>query len=475
MSASREKKARQERGAEYVSPKQQKALEEEKSARRSTAIFAVCAAAVVLFVAGLLVWNSGILQRNAAAVRVNGKTYSAADVSYYYTNTRASYANSGSIDTSTSLRGQSRSDGSTWFDYIAGQAAQSLASAEAIAQSAKDAGFDGGAEVDETVRSTLSSLGAAASSNGYGISGYLKAVFGSLMTRSIFERNLRTAALADIYTAAKADVANYSDAELTAVYDADPDAYAMVDYEYAIFSSANYAEETAEGDAEADDGSAAALAAAEEALARFQAGESLEDVAEDADAAYARATAYYGSAEIAEWLFDDARRDGDATVLDYTYYGVSLGSMTVVFHGKTRADFHPVDVRHILVSDEAAANDILAQFNAGDRSEASFAALAQVNSTDNADDGGLYANIYLGQMVKPFEDWCFDASRQPGDAGVVQTDYGYHVMYFVQTRPYSYWQLLAADKLADDWRAGLTENLFPEMLDGMKYIDPIDS
>ena len=37
----------------------------------------------------------------------------------------------------------------------------------------------------------------------------------------------------------------------------------------------------------------------------------------------------------------------------------------------------------------------------------------------------------MGQMVPPFEEWCFDASRQHGDYGIVKTTYGYHIMYFV--------------------------------------------
>ena len=34
-------------------------------------------------------------------------------------------------------------------------------------------------------------------------------------------------------------------------------------------------------------------------------------------------------------------------------------------------------------------------------------------------------------MVETFNDWCFDASRKPGDTGIVETSYGMHVMYFV--------------------------------------------
>ena len=45
--------------------------------------------------------------------------------------------------------------------------------------------------------------------------------------------------------------------------------------------------------------------------------------------------------------------------------------------------------------------------------------------------GGIYENIQRDQMVKEFEDWCFDEARQPGDSGIVKTKYGYHIMYFV--------------------------------------------
>ena len=34
-------------------------------------------------------------------------------------------------------------------------------------------------------------------------------------------------------------------------------------------------------------------------------------------------------------------------------------------------------------------------------------------------------------MVTNFENWCFDESRQPGDSGLVRTEFGYHIMYFV--------------------------------------------
>lgn len=41
--------------------------------------------------------------------------------------------------------------------------------------------------------------------------------------------------------------------------------------------------------------------------------------------------------------------------------------------------------------------------------------------------------VQMGQMVQEFEDWCFDPERQEGDKDIVQTRFGFHVMYFVGT------------------------------------------
>lgn len=113
-----------------------------------------------------------------------------------------------------------------------------------------------------------------------------------------------------------------------------------------------------------------------------------------------------------------------------------------------------VDVRHILVKitgetkDEngqivyteedweacrAKAQAILDAWMAGDKTEDSFAKLATEKTEDGGSKqtGGLYESVYKGQMVEPFETWCFDEIRQKGDTGLVKTTYGYHVMYYV--------------------------------------------
>ncbi len=134
--------------------------------------------------------------------------------------------------------------------------------------------------------------------------------------------------------------------------------------------------------------------------------------------------------------------------------------------GLTR-DSKTVDIRHVLIMpegadssnirsetfDEAAwetsrvkAEELLAQWEQGDKSEDSFAALAMEHSQDgSAADGGLYTEVTQGQMVEAFDSWCFDASRQTGDYGLVETEFGYHLMYFVDS--HALWTQYAEEDL----------------------------
>lgn len=113
-----------------------------------------------------------------------------------------------------------------------------------------------------------------------------------------------------------------------------------------------------------------------------------------------------------------------------------------------------VDIRHILVAvqggteDEdgdvtysqeewdtckAAAQELLDQWLAGEATEESFAQLAYEHSEDTGSNtnGGLYASLDADSgFVQEFIDWYMDESRKPGDYGLLQTSYGYHVMYF---------------------------------------------
>lgn len=116
-----------------------------------------------------------------------------------------------------------------------------------------------------------------------------------------------------------------------------------------------------------------------------------------------------------------------------------------------------MDVRHILIAVEGGTEDedgetvysdaewevcrgeaekVLDEWLAGDATEETFAALANEHSEDTGsnENGGLYQNLDAESgFVPEFIDWYMDESRKPGDYGLIRTDYGYHVMYFVES------------------------------------------
>ncbi len=146
-------------------------------------------------------------------------------------------------------------------------------------------------------------------------------------------------------------------------------------------------------------------------------------------------------------------------------------------YGIEKSEVPNVNVRHILlepeiaedgtISDEAwaaaeeAAEALLQEWETGDATEDSFAELANANSTDPGSNttGGLYEDVFPGEMVETFNDWCFDESRQAGDTGIVKTDYGYHIMYFVSHTENFYWKTAAESDLKYYAGAEYIENM----------------
>ena len=92
---------------------------------------------------------------------------------------------------------------------------------------------------------------------------------------------------------------------------------------------------------------------------------------------------------------------------------------------------------------EAEAKGILDEYNAGEKTEAAFAELAEHYSADTYSTtaagygyyGGEIFNTALGAMVPEFEAWAIDDSRQYGDVGIVKSQFGYHIMFFVYDGP----------------------------------------
>ena len=123
-------------------------------------------------------------------------------------------------------------------------------------------------------------------------------------------------------------------------------------------------------------------------------------------------------------------------------YGVTedLGKLVSVRHVLIQPEGCEFDDKgYVVATDEqweacrAEGQAMLDAWVAEGATEDGFAILAGQKSVDtgSATNGGLYENVYKGQMVPAFNDWIFDAERQGGDYGLVKTEFGYHLMYYV--------------------------------------------
>ena len=169
--------------------------------------------------------------------------------------------------------------------------------------------------------------------------------------------------------------------------------------------------------------------------------------------------------EMNTWLFSDDTKVGSKKY----YIDADNGYIYIVLKTEKASleNDETYTVRHILIepeSDDSSSSTsstkkkftdaqwkaakkktdkIVAEFNKSDKSEYSFAKLAEQYSTDTASTssgssdsfGGLYEGVVLGQMVDEFETWATDDSRKYGDVDIVKSDYGYHIMFFINDCP----------------------------------------
>ena len=291
MSASREKKARQELNESgYVDPRKAREAEEKAKERRSTRIYTAVIVAFVLL--GVVLFASGRIQASneaketarigaESAVTIDGEDFSVNDVAYYYGSIYNTFANNGSsfgFDSSKSAREQQYTEGKTWHDYFLESALDYMKESVAIAHAAEAAGFDGTEQMDSSEQSNLSMIDLYASYSGATRAQYLTAMFGKYMTEEAFVRCVRRNALASAYQQSYSDSLTYSAADLQAAYDEDPDAYCSVDIEYVSFTTGLSSDAT---DAEKSAAMEEAKAKAEAVLAAYAEGRSFEESAGD--------------------------------------------------------------------------------------------------------------------------------------------------------------------------------------------------
>ena len=487
MSASRERKKRQEFIASGgTDPKAAREAERKAKERKSNILYGTIGVVFVFVTAFLVIYNSGVLQRNATAVTIDGENYTAAEYSYYYNAVYQSYYQ----------QYGSYTDMLVTPENLQEQTLNEMKFIQAALARAEEEGFTLDEEDEQTIQNQIDAFKTQASAMGKSYSAYIKQIYGSLVTKSVFEANLRRGMTASLFAQAYQDSLEYTDSDIQTEYEANPNDYDMVDYAY-ISIDASPEEQTDEDgntiEATEDETAAAweaGQALADELMTAWENGEDVEALVENEDTATYSSSegATYSTATYVEWCFEDGREVGEIGMIE----SEDTGRIYIVqFNGRYRDERHSVNVRHVLVTDanldegveatqenlEAKAQEIL---DTWDGTEEGFAELANEYSQDTGSNtnGGLYEDVLPGQMVTNFNDWCFDESRQSGDTGIVYnsgTYTGAHIMYFVGEGDLIAWQETVRDALVSRDYSAWEEELVgtiesAELQDGASYV-----
>ena len=518
MSASSKKKLRKEQNAAQMTEKQLAEQKEAKKLKIYTSIF-VAAIALMLVIAifsGVTSYinGSGMREKNTVALTVGQHSISNAELNYHYIDainnyysTYGEYISLFGLDITKPLNEQviDESTGETWADYFLTSASENARAIYALSDAAEAEGFTLSETDAASVESTVSTMGLYAMMYGYpDADSYLKAMYGNGASEKSYRAYLEQSLQADAYYAAHADSLTYDDAALREAEAENYNAYSSFTYNSYYLATSKFLQGGTTGADGAvtysDEEKAAAVAAAEEA-AKALTSEEITN-AEELDAAIAALSINEGASAastlcenygynnvnsvFAEWVTSSDRKAGDLTYIASGTEEIN-GYYVVLFQGANENLYNLKNVRHILVSFEhnheegeehdheeityteeeiaaakAEAEDILNQWKSGEATEDSFAALANEKSDDgDGTTGGLYEDVFKGQMVKAFEDWCFDETRTAGDTGIVQTEYGFHVMYFVGDSETTYRDYLITNELRaidlESWYTGLCE------------------
>ncbi len=533
MSASSKKKLRNAQNAEKLTEKQLAEQKEAKKLKTYTTLFVAVMALVVclaiVFAVTTTVTSSGVREKNTIAVTVGDHEISNAQFNYYYMdavnefmNNYGNYAYIFGLDTTVALDQQVTNEetGATWADDFMESAKSAIQATYALVDAANEAGFTLTEEQIATVDNQIANMKLYANLY-YGytdLEQYLKASYGYGSTEENFREYLQMNTLAQAYSSHYAQSLAYEDAEIRAEDAANPIAYNGYSYNYYYLNATKFLE----GGTTAEDGTttysdeekAASVAAAEAAAKALTTGINTVEALDAAIAALpinaettgaSTASNDVSSASImsyfADWVLAADRKEGDITYVANTSTDAEgketvNGYYVVLFRGVNDNNYPLVNVRHILVGFEGGTTDpntgvttytdeqkaiakeeaekILADFQAGAALEDAFAELANELSDDgDGTTGGLYTDVYPGQMVTNFNDWCFAEGRKAGDTGIVESEYGYHVMYYSGDTETMYRDFLIENALAsaeyNEWTAALIEaTVVTEQ--NMKYI-----
>ncbi len=471
MSASTEKKLRRAARESGNDKKAIAAAEEAAKKAKSRRRWTLGTIGVIVLIAFILFLNSGFLYKSTNAVNIGAEGYSPAEINYNYAaqyynfaNQYGDYASIFGLDTSSGLAGLDSQvctmiDEGSWRDYFLQAALTQMEQDQALVDYAKAEGISLTEEELAAVEANFEGLDEFASVYGFaGADNYLAANYGEGVDLSIARQSEQRMTLASKAANHYFDSLQYEAAQLEEHYksfEGSKDVFDYAYYQVAATATEVTAEDGTVSSEVSDEALAEAKAIANDIKAAYEKGDDIEAALNAAvaanvpDASCIMRTGTVGSSIsslYSEWVMG-SRSQGDIEVFDD-----ENGSYVVVFGSRDNNDYRMAQVRHILIkaiasedgtyTDEAKAKakqraeELLAQWQAGDKTEESFAALAEQYSEDGGSNtnGGLYDEVYKGLMVDEFDAFCF-AGHKAGDTAIVYGDNasyaGYHIMYYV--------------------------------------------
>ncbi len=423
---------------------------EKKTPKIKNKFLAVVGAIVaVLLIIGSFVINSDFFYTGTPAMKIGDTEYTVAEFNYHYFNAYSSFMEASGdmasliLNTEVPFDEQNFTEEMTFHDYFTQEAIASMKVTQVLYDLAPSKELT--EEQSAIVENEIASIIMYAPIYGMTEAQLLTSNYGNGFTTDVYRDVLTKSVIANDYGMSVAESYEYTEEELVAKYDENRDGNAIIEYRAYFVANGEDQEEahaTADAIAEATNGDEFA-----DLVYEYAPEDSKESFTENEATLSVLTGDYLASYDYGSWLTDASRQEFDTTVVESVS---GSGYYVVMFVSREDNDYNTRDIRHILItaeidaetgvaSDEAnatalaEAERILAEFEAGDMTEDSFAALANQYSQDPGSNtnGGLYENVAKNQMVTEFNDFLF-AAEEAGETGIVyDATTGYHVVYYV--------------------------------------------
>ena len=455
-----------------VQKRKEEKEKEKKEERISTAVGIVFLVALVCLVASFPIRT--YLATHETYVVINGEEVNKVEFDYVYNTSKnnyitqyGSYLSYFGLDTSKDLSTQMYSDTLTWQDYFEQNAVESLKQNKALMAEAKAAGFTYDT-TDEynTFKETIKTSAAAA---GVSDKEYVRSIYGSYATMGRIEEYVKNDMVMNAYYQKLQEDNAPSDDEIQSYYEENKATYDSVDYRLTTIEAdlpteptelADPVEETAADTTGTTDGTAATDSTQDTAYQPSDAeiAKAMEDakvLADDAEKTVAKDGEAHENEKkssvnylISDWLFDDARKAGDTTVItndnSHCYYAVA-------FEKRYLDETPSADVRVIIPTEDKTGEEILEEWKSGAATEDSFAELCKKYTQDTSavENGGLFEQVTKTGMTEELSNWIFDNSRQAGDTVAITVSDTTYVLYYIgQDQPE--WKINIKNTLVSD-------------------------